>query len=242
MNSEWKTTACPYDCPCACSMLARVNGGNIELRVNPANKQCSFICAKGRRFIKRINDPRRLLHPLMRRGADWVKISWDEALGLWAEKISAAVKDCGPLSVMSFASAGSMTFSKQLIPAFYAALGGFTKTKGTLCSSIGSAGLKESTCGFGVPYVPLEDISTARGLLFWGRNSRHTQPQMAPCLAALRRGGGETACVEVRLSATAAQSDRFWRISPGGDWRSPPGSAAGWWMIKGTAAAGARVP
>ena len=41
---------------------------------------------------------------------------------------------------------------------------------------------------------------------------------MAPCLAALRRGGGETACVEVRLSATAAQSDRFWRISPGGDW------------------------
>ena len=91
MNSEWKTTACPYDCPCACSMLARVNGGNIELRVNPANKQCSFICAKGRRFIKRINDPRRLLHPLMRRGADWVKISWDEALGLWAEKISAAV-------------------------------------------------------------------------------------------------------------------------------------------------------
>ena len=218
MNSEWKTTACPYDCPCACSMLARVNGGNIELRVNPANKQCSFICAKGRRFIKRINDPRRLLHPLMRRGADWVKISWDEALGLWAEKISAAVKDCGPLSVMSFASAGSMTFSKQLIPAFYAALGGFTKTKGTLCSSIGSAGLKESTCGFGVPYVPLEDISTARGLLFWGRNSRHTQPQMAPGLAALRRGGGETACVEVRLSATAAQSDRFWRISPGGDW------------------------
>ena len=218
MNSEWKTTACPYDCPCACSMLARVNGGNIELRVNPANRQCSFICAKGRRFIKRIDDPRRLLHPLMRCGADWVKISWDEALGLWAEKISAAVKDCGPLSVMSFASAGSMTFSKQLIPAFYAALGGFTKTKGTLCSSIGSAGLKESTCGFGVPYVPLEDIPTARGLLFWGRNSRHTQPQMAPGLAALRRGGGETACVEVRLSATAAQSDRFWRISPGGDW------------------------
>lgn len=241
MNDDWKTTACPYDCPCACSMLARVNGGIIELRVNPANRQCSFICAKGRRFIKRINDPRRLLHPLLRRGAEWVKISWDEALGLWAEKISAAVKDCGPLSVMSFASAGSMTFSKRLIPAFYAALGGFTKTKGTLCSSIGSAGLKESTCGFGVPYVPLEDISTARGLLFWGRNSRHTQPQMAPasrrCGAAAERRPASR-CASRRRRRRATASGGYRRVATG---RLPPGYAAGWRMIKGTAAAGARV-
>lgn len=218
ITDGWKTTACPYDCPGTCSMLARVRDGKVELRANPANRRSRFLCAKGLRFAKRIEDPRRLLHPRRRRGASWADISWDEALDLWAEKISGAVKRYGPLSVMSFASAGSMTFSKQLIPAFYGALGGFTATKGSLCSSIGSAGLKESTCGFGVPYVPPEDISTAGGALLWGRNSSHTQPQLTPCLEALRRGGGETACVEVRLSATAARCDRFWRIAPGGDW------------------------
>ena len=218
INNEWKTTACPYDCPCTCSMLARQNGGKIELRANPANSQCGFLCLKGLRFAQRIGDPRRLLQPLRRHVTGWEKISWDEALALWAEKVSAAVARYGPLSVMSFSSAGSMAFSKQLIPAFYAALGGFTTTKGSLCSSIGSAGLKESTCGFGVPHIPLEDVSKARGVLLWGRNSRHTQPQMTPCLEAVRRAGGETACLEVRLSATAARCDRFWRIAPGGDW------------------------
>ncbi len=67
---------------------------------------------------------------------------------IWAKNVSSAVREYGPLSVMYFAGAGSMYFSKELIKNVFAELGGYTSTKGSLCSSIGSFGLKASTCEF----------------------------------------------------------------------------------------------
>ncbi len=218
MSAEWKYTACPYDCPCTCSIKARHINGVVEMQPNTDNKWSRFVCAKGRRFIDRLYDPHRLTSPLLKGPSGFSRISWDDALGLWAEKISQSRAQYGPHSVMSLTGAGSMTFSKQLIPAFYSALGGCSNTKGSLCSTIGSSGLKESTCGFGVPYLSFEEMGKARGILFWGRNSFATQPNQTPFLFSFVNNGGETASIEIRRSETTDSCKQFWCVAPGGDW------------------------
>ena len=218
MSDCWKVTACPYDCPCTCSMKARHKDGHIEIVRNPDNPWTSFICGKGLRFRERVFDSRRITEPLLRDGAGWKAISWNEAFDIWAKNVSSAVREYGPLSIMYFAGAGSMYFSKELIKNVFAELGGYTSTKGSLCSSIGSFGLKASTCGFGVPFITPEQMSFSKGVLLWGRNVYCTQPQMVRQLNSIRSNGGSVASVEVRNSVTCRHSDLYLRILPGSDW------------------------
>jgi len=218
MDMRWKTTACPHDCPCACSMKARVLNGRVEIKPNTDNPWTNFVCAKGLRFRERVFDKRRLTEPLIRFGSGWKPISWHEAWSVWADKIYGAVRRLGPLSLMYLSGAGSMYFSKDLIPHVFSELGGYTATEGSLCSSIGSQGLRESTAGWGVPFVTPEALCGARGVLLWGRNVYATQPQIVKCLDYIRSKGGKTACVDIRKTATSRRCDSFWRIAPGGDW------------------------
>lgn len=217
MQPEWKTTACSHDCPCACTIRARFINDKIEMRVNEDNRWTEFICPKGLRYAKRVFDPRRLMAPLLRSGSGWEEITWERAWSLWADKVFSAVSEYGPHSLMYFSGAGSMYFSKALIPHVFNELGGYTGTKGSLCSSIGSSGLKDATLGWGVPFLNPELQSEARGIMLWGRNSLVTQPQIRKVFRSVRKNGGEIASLEIRNSETSENADRSWYIAPGGD-------------------------
>ena len=217
MHSEWKTTACPHDCPCACTIRARSDGNKIEMRINENNRWTEFICPKGLRYAKRVFDSRRLGTPLLRSGSGWEEISWDKAWSIWADKVFSSVSASGPHSLMYYSGAGSMYFSKSLIPHIFSELGGYTGTKGSLCSSIGSSGLKGATLGWGVPFLTPELQSEAKGIMLWGRNSLVTQPQIRQVFRKVRENGGEIASIEIRRTETLEKSDRSWYIAPGGD-------------------------
>ncbi|MGE4446624.1 MAG: molybdopterin-dependent oxidoreductase [Synergistaceae bacterium] len=217
MRSEWKTTACPHDCPCACTMRARSINNKIEMKPHEKNRWTEFICPKGLRYANRVFDPGRLRTPLLRYGRGWEEITWEKAWSVWADKVSSSVSGSGPLSLMYYSSAGSMYFSKTLIPHIFNELGGYTGTKGSLCSSIGSSGLKEATLGWGVPFLTPELQSEAKGIMLWGRNSLVTQPQIRQIFRKIRDKGGEIASLEIRNTETSEAADRSWYISPGGD-------------------------
>ena len=46
MRPEWKTTACPHDCPCACTMKARNLNNKIEMKPHDKNRWTEFICPR----------------------------------------------------------------------------------------------------------------------------------------------------------------------------------------------------
>src|SRR5262245_28704140 len=79
-------SACPLDCPDACSLSVSVREGKIvEIdgsRSNPVTG--GYICAKVRRFDQRVYGPDRLLYPGVRKGpkgaGQFSRVSWDEAL------------------------------------------------------------------------------------------------------------------------------------------------------------------
>ena len=130
------------------------------------------------------------------------EITWEKAWSVWADKVSSSVSAFGPRSLMYYSSAGSMYFSKAIIPHIFNELGGYTGTKGSLCSSIGSSGLKDATLGWGVPFLTPELQSEARGIMLWGRNSIVTQPQIRQVFRKVREKGGEIASLEIRRTET----------------------------------------
>jgi anaerobic selenocysteine-containing dehydrogenase len=198
-------------------MRGAFDGTSVTLEPNADLPYTTFLCEKGLRWAVRATSAERLTEPLLRRNGSLVPVSWNEALDVWAEKIRSSVSRHGPLSLMHLSSAGSLYFSKKLLPHLFAALGGYTGKKGNLCSSAGSFGLAQN---FGeVPVTRPESLAGhARGVLLWGRNALETHAHLVPLLRKVRERGGEIAAVEIRSTPTTRFADRWWRIEPGSDW------------------------
>src|SRR5437667_6760743 len=99
-------TACPLDCPDACSLAVTVQRGKvIEIdgsHKNPVTE--GFICAKVRKFGERVYGPDRVLYPAVRKGrkgdGKFARVSWDEALQLVVERFERAKTETGAASIL----------------------------------------------------------------------------------------------------------------------------------------------
>src|SRR5262245_33026653 len=106
-------TACPFDCPDACSLDARVEDGRVTKldgsRTNPLTE--GYICTKVRHFPDAVYGPDRLRHPLRRVGPKgegrFERISWDEALGTIAARMAEIRARSGGEAILPLAYGGS---------------------------------------------------------------------------------------------------------------------------------------
>ena len=101
-------TACPLDCPDACSLAVTVQNGkvvNIDgSHKNPVTE--GYICAKVRKFGDRVYGPDRILYPAVRKGrkgeGKFSRISWEEALERVATEMDRARAQWGAESVLPY--------------------------------------------------------------------------------------------------------------------------------------------
>ena len=106
-------TACPLDCPDACSLAVTSQHGKVITidgsRRNPVTG--GYICAKVRRFGERLYGPDRLLQPGVRKGRKgegrFERVSWDEALERVADRMRRAKADHGGASILPYSYGGS---------------------------------------------------------------------------------------------------------------------------------------
>src|SRR4051794_29923423 len=102
------TSACPPDCPHACSLEGRGEGGGVVkvdgTRRNPLTE--GYICSKVRHLPEHLYGPDRILHPARRVGpkgsGEFERISWDAALDLAAERLRGGGESILPLSYGGF--------------------------------------------------------------------------------------------------------------------------------------------
>ncbi len=88
-----------FNCEAACGLLAYVDKETGRIRKfegNPAHPGSrGRNCAKGPATLNQINDPERILYPLMRTGkrgeGKWQRVTWDEVLDDLAARIRAAL-------------------------------------------------------------------------------------------------------------------------------------------------------
>ncbi len=99
-------TACPLDCPDACTLNVTVRGGRV-IKIDGATENHitnGYICAKVRRFPERVYGDDRVLHPAIRRGAKgsglFKRVTWDDALDVIVEKMQAARASGGAETIL----------------------------------------------------------------------------------------------------------------------------------------------
>src|SRR5262245_27387687 len=170
---------CPLDCPDACSLEVKVADGRVlsidGTRVNPLTN--GYICAKVRRYPEHLYGADRLLYPARRRGgkgeAAFERVSWDDALGLVAEKLSSVRREWRGEAILPFSYGGSNGYlSQDTTDARLFNRLGASRLDRTVCAApTGAAALGLYGKMIGVAFP---DYVHARLIVVWGVNPSAT--------------------------------------------------------------------
>ncbi len=98
-------TVCTY-CGTGCNITLTVQGRNItKVTASERHWNEGWLCVKGRFGYKFVTSPDRLTEPLIRKGKEFVEVSWEEALDYTAERLSAIKEKHGADSIAALSSA-----------------------------------------------------------------------------------------------------------------------------------------
>jgi anaerobic selenocysteine-containing dehydrogenase len=211
-------TICTRDCPDSCGIIATVENGKItKHKGDPAHGVTrGFLCSRGNSYLKRFYDPARLLYPQRRTAHGWQRISWDEALGLAAEKLRHYRDDFGPRSVLVVNySAIHSWVPRVLNRLFWAHFGGATFASGGLSVEAAHAA-QDLDFGDHCCHEP-EDLVHASAFVLWGKNVAVTRQHWIPFMNQARKKGATLTVIDPIYTATARMADRFYQLRPGSD-------------------------
>ncbi len=215
-------TACPLDCPDACSLHVTLRAGRIhKIDGSPANEVTrSYICAKVRHFDKRVYGDDRLLYPAVRKGAkgsgQFRRTTWEVALDLIAEKMQAA-RDAGAAdTILPLCYGGSNGFLTQdYADAILFRRLGASRLLRTVCAAptgaanLGLYGKMASTV--------YQDYPSAKLIIIWGVNPGVTGIHLMPYLKEARDNGATIVVLDPRATTVARQADMHLAVRPGTD-------------------------
>ena len=216
------SSACPLDCPDACSLEVRVNGDRVVAiggsRVNPLTE--GYICAKVRRLPEHVHGPARVLYPRIRTGRKgegaFRRASWDEALGLVASRMRALFDAGRAESILPLSYGGSNgLLSQDTTDARLFRRLGASRLARTVCSApTGRAaiGLYGKMGG-----VALDDYDAASLIVLWGVNPSASGIHLVPHVQAARKRGTLLIVIDPRRTPLAARADLHLPVTPGTD-------------------------
>ena len=222
MAAETLRSICPLDCPDACSLEVKVEGGRV-VGVDGSHENAltaGFICAKVRRFPEHMYGPERILRPAVRDGQKgagaYRDVSWDEALG----RITAALADArdrfGGESILPFCYGGSNGYLTQdAIDARLFRRLGSSRLLRTVCAA--PTGTAVAGLYGKMPGVALPDYEHARLIVIWGCNPTASGIHLGPPIQRARQRGARLVVVDPRKTRLARQADLHIALRPGTD-------------------------
>jgi predicted molibdopterin-dependent oxidoreductase YjgC len=118
-------TICPY-CGVGCTLELSVANGRIVRSTAPEDEGTNegSLCVKGRFGLEFVNHPDRLKTPLVRKDGELVESTWDEALGIVADKLTGIKGKSGPDSIGFFSSAKATNEENYIFQKFARAVVG----------------------------------------------------------------------------------------------------------------------
>jgi anaerobic selenocysteine-containing dehydrogenase len=213
---------CHHDCPDSCGWVVTVTDGvAVSLKGNPAHPYSQGeLCPKVNRFLDRVYSPDRVVHPLRRVGpkgsGQFEQVSWDEALGIIAERLHAVIDAHGGEAVMPWSDAGnqSMLSLAALSNRLFDRIGA-TRMTGAVCGLAARVGVA-ATYGSGRTMDPL-DLRYSKFIVLWGTNTRMTNRHLWPTIQEARTDGAQVVVIDPIRTMTADSADWFVQPLPGTD-------------------------
>jgi anaerobic selenocysteine-containing dehydrogenase len=215
-------SACPLDCPDACSLDVSIAGDRVVAvggsRKNPVTE--GYICAKVRRYPEHMYGPARILYPGIRTGRKgegiFRRASWDEALELVAAKMKAVRDGRGGEGIVQVSYGGSNGYLSQ------------DTTDARLFYRLGASRLLRSVCAapsgraaaglYGkMPGIAYQDYAHAKLVLVWGMNTSVSGIHLVPYILEARKRGAKLVVIDPRRTRLADGADLHLALRPGTD-------------------------
>jgi len=118
-------TTC-VQCSAGCAINVDERHGEILRTMSVAGDDAvseGWLCDRGRYNVGFYSDPRRLTSPLYRQNDEWVQLSWDDAIDLWATSLRESVAAAGPKAIAALGGGRLTNEEACLIAHVFRALG-----------------------------------------------------------------------------------------------------------------------
>ena len=215
-------SACPLDCPDACSLDVTVADGRVVAiggsEKNPVTR--GYICAKVRRYPEHLYGKARIPHPGIRSGrkgeGKFRRASWDEALGLVAARMKAVRDGRGGEGILPFSYGGSNGYLSQDTTdarLFYRL--GASRLLRTVCAA--PSGRAASGLYGKMPGIAYQDYAHANLVVVWGMNPSVSGIHLVPFIQEAQKRGARLVVVDPRRTRLAEQADLHLALHPGTD-------------------------
>ncbi|HEX9801485.1 MAG TPA: molybdopterin-dependent oxidoreductase [Thermoanaerobaculia bacterium] len=218
-----RRSACPLDCPDACSLDVTVEAGRVRRVEGAADRNpltAGFICSKVRRLPEHVHGDERVARPHQRVGPKgagaFAPIGWDEALELVARRLAEVRDRCGGEAILPYSYGGSNgLLTQDTTDALLFRRLGASRLARTVCaapSGRAAMGLYGKMEG-----VALGDYEHARLVVVWGMNPHASGIHLVPPIQRARERGARLVVVDPRRIQLAAQADLHLAVRPGSD-------------------------
>lgn len=214
-------SACPYDCPDMCGIVADVEGGRVlRVRGDPEHAYSrGTLCTKVKDYERTVHAPGRLLEPMIRNGpkgeARFRPASWDEAIALVARRLRETAETYGGEAILPYSYAGTMGLvQRQAGFALFHKLGA-SRLDRTICSSSAGAGWKMVMGA--TPGPDPDEAEQSDLVVVWGANVVATSIHFAARLKTARARGARAVLIETWRTPVASLVDEVHLVRPGSD-------------------------
>ncbi len=212
-------TVCTY-CGVGCAFDVWTKDRKI-LKIEPGEGPSNGIstCVKGKFGWDFINAEDRLTKPLIRTGETFREASWEEALRLIAEKLTAIKTADGPDAIGLIASSKCTNEESYLMQKLARAVIGTNNIDNCsrYCQTPATMGLSR-TVGYGGDSGSISDIESASLVVIVGSNTAESHPVLATRIKSSHKLHGQRMIVaDLREHEMARRADILIRPNPGTD-------------------------
>jgi len=217
---------CPSQalCTAVCPLMVTVQDGRITHIMNHPDYHC---CVKGHSHRMTVYNPERLKYPMVRTGergeGKFKRITWEEAIDLYAGKIEEYKDKYGNESIMFYPARGLFGFVYNAPKALFSnVMGGLVRTWGSLCI-LNKLAAVPTMYGTQSTESDLDTIKDSNLAIIWGygfadsnRRGDFAGEGMRILMDA-KEAGTRIVVIDPFFCQTAAKADQWIPINPGTD-------------------------
>ena len=202
-------------CEVRCGINVYTDNGKIIKVEGMPEHPLNILCVKARAIPELVHSKERLTNPLKKVGGGFKEISWDEAFGFIADKLTNIKEKYGARAVnIHVGNAFIATQTEKMIRRFSDLYGTPNYSTGAsfcfLASTLGHA----ITCG---EHILPHYQGNSRCIIMWGSNHTESGPPYTDRINALVNKGAKLIVIDPRATQLAKKANIHAQIRPGTD-------------------------
>ena len=202
-------------CSQRCGIDVYVEHGRITKVTGMQEHPFNILCVKAQAIPELVHSRERLTNPLKKVKGEYKEISWDEAFGFIADRLTSIKQKYGSKAVIVHLGTPFIaTQTEKVIRRFVDLYGTPNYTTGS--SFCHYARVMGYGLTFGT-YVTADYSADTKCMVVWGKNPKEALPSEADAIYAMAERGSKLIVIDPRVTPLAEKADMHAQLRPGTD-------------------------